>query len=324
MSTRFLVTGGAGSIGSFVCEYLCQAGHRVIVLDHAKPLKIEHLLDTGNLQFVQDSVLNRDVVGRLVDRVDVVIHLAAIADPKRYVVEPLNVLHVNLGGSLLLLDFCARQGKKFLFASTSEICGKNGAVPWNEDADRVLGSTRINRWCYSTAKAAVEHYLFAYHQQEGLPFVVMRFFNVYGPRCDDLGQGRVIPIFLERFLRGQPIKVHGDGKQTRAFTYIEDTARAVVALALEDSAANQVYNVGSAVETSILELARTMKRVGGFDSPIEFQPHVEVFGESYEDIPRRIPDVSRLEAAIGWRAETDLETGLGRTIEYYRSGAQRG
>jgi UDP-glucose 4-epimerase len=324
MPIRFLVTGGAGSIGSFVSEHLCRAGHQVIVLDNSKSLKIEHLFDTGRLQFVQDSVLNRDVVGRLVDRVDVVIHLAAIADPKRYVVEPLNVLHVNLGGSLILLDFCARQGRKFLFASTSEICGKNEAVPWTEDADRVLGSTRINRWCYSTAKAAVEHYCFAYHQQEGLPFVVMRFFNVYGPRCDDLGQGRVIPIFLERFLRGLPVTVHGDGRQTRAFTYIEDTARAVVALALEDQAANQVYNVGSAVETSILELAQTMKRVGGFDSPIEFQPHVEVFGESYEDIPRRIPDVSRLEAAIGWRAETDLETGLSRTIDYYRSGASRG
>jgi UDP-glucose 4-epimerase len=324
MSIKFLITGGAGSIGSFVSEHLCQAGHQVIVLDNAKSLKIEHLFETGRLKFVQDSVLNREVVGRLVDQADVVIHLAAIADPKRYVVEPLNVLHVNLGGSLILLDFCARQGKKFLFASTSEICGKNNQVPWNEDADRVLGSTRINRWCYSTAKAAVEHYCYAYHQQEGLPFVVMRFFNVYGPRCDDLGQGRVIPIFLERFLGGLPVTVHGDGKQTRAFTYIEDTARAVVALALEDSASGQVYNVGSDVETSILELAQTMKRVGGFDSPIEFQPHLEVFGESYEDIPRRIPDVSRIEAAIGWRAETDLETGLSRTIEYYRSGAQRG
>jgi len=323
MSTRFLVTGGAGSIGSFVCEHLCRAGHRVIVLDNAKSLKIEHLFETGNLQFVQDSVLNRDVVGRLVDRVDAVIHLAAIADPKRYVVEPLNVLHVNLGGSLLLLDFCSRQGKKFVFASTSEICGKNQAVPWTEDADRVLGSTRINRWCYSTAKAVVEHYCYAYHQQEGLPFVVMRFFNVYGPRCDDLGQGRVIPIFLEKFLAGKPVVVHGDGRQTRAFTYIEDTAEAVVKLATTDAAVGEVYNVGSDVETSIIDLAETMKRVGGFDSPIEYKPHLEVFGQSYEDIPRRIPDVSRIEAAIGWRAVTDLETGLAKTIDFYRTGGGR-
>jgi len=315
---RVLVTGGAGSIGSFVCEELVERGFEVTALDNGPSLKVEHLFASGRFKFVQDSVLVAEVVERLVDANDIVIHLAAIADPKRYVNEPLNVLNVNLKGSLYLLDFCARRGRRFVFASTSEVLGKNPNVPWSEEADRVLGPPSINRWCYSTGKALIEHYCHAYGQQENLPFVIMRFFNVYGPRCDDLGQGRVIPIFLEKFLRGEPVVVHGDGQQTRCFTFIEDTAKAVVELSLSEAAEGQCFNIGSDRETSILELAQTMKRVGGFDNELVFQPHLEVFGKSYEDIPRRIPDVSRIKQVIGWEAYTALEDGLARTIDFYR------
>lgn len=314
----FLVTGGAGSIGSYVCEYLIQRGHQVTTLDNGPSHKVEHLFDSGRFKFVQDSVLNRDVVDRLVDQADTIIHLAAIADPKRYVNEPLNVLNVNLRGSLGLLDRCAHQGKKFVFASTSEVLGKNPNVPWKEDADRLLGPPSINRWCYSTGKALIEHYLYAYGQQENLPFVIMRFFNVYGPRCDDLGQGRVIPIFLEKFLKGQPLVIHGDGSQTRCFTFIEDTAEAVVELSINEKAKGLCFNIGSDRETSILELAQTMKQVGGFGNDLVFKPHLEVFGKSYEDIPRRIPDVTRIKEVIGWQATTSLEDGLKRTIDFYR------
>jgi len=315
---KILVTGGAGSIGSYVCEYLVKEGHQVTALDNGSSYKVEHLFDSGRFKFVQESILVQGVVERLVDQNDIVIHLAAIADPKRYVTEPLNVLNVNLKGSLLILERCAHLGRKFVFASTSEVLGRNPKVPWNEEADRVLGPPSINRWCYSTGKALIEHYCYAYGQQEGLPFVIMRFFNVYGPRCDDLGQGRVIPIFLEKFLRGQPVVVHGDGSQTRCFTFIEDAAQAVVRLALEDAALGRCYNIGSDRETSILELARLMKRIGGFDNEIVFTPHQEVFGDSYEDIPRRIPDVSRIKETIGWQATTSLEDGLARTIDFYR------
>ncbi len=315
---RVLVTGGAGSIGSYVCEVLIRRGHEVIALDNGPSLKVEHLFDTGRFKFVQDSVLISDVVERLVDQCDTIIHLAAIADPKRYVNEPLNVLNVNLKGSLYLLDFCARQKKRFVFASTSEVLGKNPNVPWNEEADRLLGPPSINRWCYSTGKALIEHYCYAYGQQEDLPFVIMRFYNVYGPRCDDLGQGRVIPIFLEKFLKSEPLVVHGDGAQTRCFTYIDDASEAVVELALNDAALGLCFNIGSDRETSILELAETMKKVGGFDNPIEFKPHLEVFGKSYEDIPRRIPDVSRIKEVIDWEATTGLEEGLEKTIDFYR------
>jgi UDP-glucose 4-epimerase len=319
--TSVLVTGGAGSIGSYVCEYLIARGEIVVALDNGPSLKVEHLFDSGRFSFVQDSVLNRYIIERLVDKVDVVIHLAAIADPKRYVTEPLNVLNVNLKGSLYLLDRCASQRKRFVFASTSEVLGRNPKVPWNEEADRVLGSPSINRWCYSTSKSLIEHYCYAYGQQESLPFVIMRFFNVYGPRCDDLGQGRVIPIFLEKFLKGEPVVVHGDGSQTRCFTFIEDTANAVVELSLNPKALGLCFNIGSDRETSILELTQILKKVGSFDNELVFKPHLEVFGKSYEDIPRRIPDVSRIKQVIGWQATTALEDGLKRTVDFYRPGA---
>ena len=313
-----LVTGGAGSIGSYVCEYLVKRGHEVIALDVGSSLKVEHLFDSGRFKFVQESVLGQEIVQRLVEKSDIVIHLAAIADPKRYVTEPLNVLNVNLKGSMFLLEQCAAMGRKFVFASTSEVCGRNPQVPWNEEADRVLGPPSINRWCYSTGKALIEHYCHAYGQQENLPFVIMRFFNVYGPRCDDLGQGRVIPIFLEKFLGNHPVEIHGDGAQTRCFTFIEDTAEAVVDLSVNPKALGKCFNVGADVETSILELAQAMKRVGEFDSELVFKPHKEVFGDSYEDIPRRIPDVSRIMETIGWQATTNLEDGLKKTIDFYR------
>ncbi len=315
---KVLVTGGAGSIGSYVCEYLIGRGMEVVALDNGTSRKVEHLFDSGRFRFVQDSILNREVLEPLVARADIVIHLAAIADPKRYVTEPLNVLNVNVKGSIFLLEACSRHRTKIVFASTSEVPGRNPKVPWDEEADRVLGPPSINRWCYSTGKALIEHYLYAYGQQEGLPFVIMRFFNVYGPRCDDLGQGRVIPIFLEKLLKGEPLVIHGDGSQTRCFTYIEDAAQAVVALALEPKAEGQCFNVGSDRETSILELAKLMLKVGGFTNPIVFKPHKEIFGPSYEDIPRRIPDVRRIYKVIGWQATTPLEEGLKKTIDYYR------
>lgn len=207
---------------------------------------------------------------------------------------------------------------KFVFASTSEVLGRNPNVPWSEEADRVLGPPSINRWCYSTGKALVEHFCYAHGQQENLPFVIMRFYNVYGPRCDDLGQGRVIPIFLEKFLSGEDVIIHGDGAQTRCFTYIEDTVQAVVELSLNDAALGQCFNIGSDVETSILQLAEAMKAVGEFDNQMVFKPHVEVFGASYEDIPRRVPDVSRIKQVIDWEAYTPLDEGLKKTIDFYR------
>src|SRR6185295_4997712 len=180
----------------------------------------------------------------------------------------------------------AARRRKVAFASTSEVYGKNPRVPWKEDDDRVLGSTQINRWCYGTAKAAAEHYCFAYNQQEGMPFVCYRFFNAYGPRLDDLGSGRVLPIFLKQCLHDEPITIHGDGKQTRSFVYVDDAADCVVRAMFSKEAEGQVINIGSSQELTMLQLAEKVVEVGGFKSKVTFVPHREVFGPSYEDVPR--------------------------------------
>ena len=315
---NILVTGGAGFLGSYICERLLALDHHVVVFDMSSGEKVEHLLERADFRMVQDSILNISSLEREVERADIVVHFAAIADPKRYVMEPLTTLEIDLQGSLNVLRLAAARRIKVAFASTSEVYGKNSRVPWKEDDDRVLGSTHINRWCYGTAKAAAEHYCFAYHQQEGMPFVIYRFFNVYGPRLDDLGSGRVLPIFLKQCLHGEPITIHGDGAQTRTFLYVQDAAECVIRAMFSAEAEGQVLNVGSSEELSIADLAARLKKVGGFTSPIAFVPHREVFGPSYEDIPRRVPDVGKAKRLLGWEATTPLDEGLRATIEYYR------
>ena len=316
---HILVTGGAGFIGSHLCEKYVENRHHVVALDMSDGNKVEHLTDYENFQFIQGSVLDNRLMWKEIEKCDIVVHLAAIADPKKYVDAPLNVLDIDLRASLNIFSMAAEKGKKIFFASTSEVFGKNSAVPWKEDDNRVLGSSKINRWCYSTAKAACEHYLFAYYQQENLPFVAVRFFNAYGPRLDDLGSGRVIPIFLKHFLSGDPVYIHGDGKQTRTFVYIEDVAEVLYELTFSKECEGEIFNIGTDREVSILELAQIMKKVGDFSSEISFISHKEVFGESYEDIPRRVPDISKIKKFIGWEATTSFEEGLKRTIDYYQS-----
>ena len=315
---RVLVTGGAGFLGSYLCEYLLKKKKYVVALDMADGSKIEHLIGKKNFQFIQGSVLDKDLMEREVSKADMVFHFAAIADPKRYIQEPLTVLEIDLQASLNIFKTAAMHKTKVVFASTSELYGKNPHIPWKEDDERVLGSTAINRWCYSTAKAASEHYLYAYNQQEGLPFVVVRFFNVYGPKLDDLGSGRVMPIFLKQFLMDEPITVHGDGTQTRTFVYVKDAAEAVIKVAFSKKTEGQAFNIGSQKEYTMLELAKIMKKIGNFKSEIKFITHKKVFGNKYEDISRRCPDVTKIKKYVNWKATTPLKEGLEKTIEYYR------
>lgn len=317
---KILITGGAGFIGSFLCEKLLTAQNKVVAVDMADGSKIEHLIGKKNFQFVQGSVLDKDLMEREVDKADIVFHFAAIADPKRYVKEPLTVLEIDLQASLDIFKFASKRKTKVVFASTSEIYGRNPNIPWQEDDDRVLGSTAVNRWCYATAKAAAEHYLYAYYQQENLPFVIVRFFNAYGPRQDDLGSGRVIPIFLKKFLSGSPVCIHGDGKQTRTFVYIEDAVDAVVELAFCKKAEQEAFNIGSDKEISIAELANILKKTGNFSSRLTYIPYQKAFGKKYEDVPRRVPSIKKIKKYINWKAKTSLEDGLRKTIEYYKKG----
>lgn len=321
---RVVITGGAGFMGSYLCEQLLAQGYRVVAFDMNDGRKIEHLLGKPEFEFIQDSILNTEAMERVTEGADLLFHFAAIADPKRYVMEPLATLEIDLQGSLNVFKAAARHRVKVIFASTSEVYGRNPRVPWREDDDRLLGSTRINRWCYATAKAAGEHYLMAYHQQTGLPFVILRFFNVYGPRLDDLGSGRVLAMFLHQLFRDEPVIIHGDGSQTRSFAYIDDVVDGILRVAFSPQAENQVFNIGSGQEISIAELARLLIRVGDFKSELTFVPYVEVFGRQYEDIPRRVPDVSKIKQVVGWEATTSLEEGLQRTIAYYRDLVQTG
>lgn len=315
---KVLVTGGAGFLGSYICERLLDMGHSVTAVDMADGAKIEHLLDNKRFVFIQDSVCDYPLMRQQIKGKDIVFHLAAIADPLKYVTNPLNVMEVDLVASMNIFKIAAENKVKIIFSSTSEIFGRNKNVPWKETDDRVLGSTSINRWCYSTSKAACEHFLFALNKERKTPFVIYRFFNVYGPKLDDLGHGRVMPIFLKQFLYGSDITVHGDGKQTRTFIYVDDAVEAVIKLAFCKKAEGEIFNIGKPVEYTMLELAKLMKKVGGFKSEIKFIEHKKVFGKSYEDIPRRIPDVSKINKFIKWKAKVSLVEGLKKTIDYYR------
>ena len=241
-SQSLLVTGGAGFVGSHLCEQLLEQGHHVVALDAGTPDNVHHLLSNPNFEFVSGSVLDAQLVDRLVESSDLVFHLAAIADPRQYALEPLRVLDLNIKGTLTVLNSCSLRSTKVAFTSTSEVYGRNTKSPWKEDDDRVLGSTRTNRWCYSTSKAVSEHYCFAYNQEKALPFVIVRLFNVYGPRIDEVGAGRVIPMFLGQFLSGEPVTVHGDGSQTRCFTYVTDTVEGMILAAFSEQTEGQVFN----------------------------------------------------------------------------------
>ncbi len=315
---KVIVTGGAGFIGSYVCESLLGRGFEVVAVDTSSGAKVEHLYDNRRFHFIQGSITDLDLMDREMRSACMIFHLAAIADPKQYVSNPLSVLEIDLRASLDIFRLAALYRTKVVFSSTSEIYGVNPNVPWKEEDQRVLGPTHINRWCYSTAKAACEHYLFAHHQQAKLPFVIYRFFNVYGPRLDDLGHGRVMTMFLKNFFDGDPVEIHGDGSQTRSFLYVSDAVDAIVRLAVLKKAENQIFNIGTDEEISVLNLAELMKKVGRFDSPIRFVPYAKAFGPSYEDIPRRSPDIAKLKSFIRWSPKVPLERGIQKTIEYYR------
>jgi len=317
-----LITGGAGFLGSHLSDAFLQRGDDVTILDVGGDLRVRHHLDNPRFRYVRDSVLNAEILDGLVARSDLVYHLAAVVGVEHYVGDPYQVLNVNINGTQAVLKAAYKHNRKVILASTSEVYGRNPRIPFAEDDDRVLGSTRRDRWCYATSKAAAEHFCFAYRRL-GLPVVILRYFNVYGPRLDKLDVGRVVTIFLGQLLRREAVTVIGEGTQTRCFTYVGDAIRATVAAGLEPKALGQICNVGCDEEVSILELARTMIRVAGSPSEIRFVPQEAVYGDSYEDVPRRVPSLRRMHEVLGVRAETSLEEGLRRTIAWFQAGNGR-
>jgi len=317
---RVFITGGAGFLGSHLAEGFLKRGDDVTVMDMAPSLKVEHLLSNPRFRYVRDSVMNTEMLENLIVQADLVYHLAAVVGVEHYVGDPYEVLNVNINGTQNVLKLAHRYSKKVVFSSTSEVYGRNTKIPFKEDDDRVLGSTRIDRWCYSTSKAAGEHFCFAYRKL-GLPVVIVRYFNIYGPRLDKIDVGRVLTIFMGQLLRHEPVTVIGDGKQTRCFCYVGDVIGALMKLMDDDKAVGEVFNVGSNQEITIMDLARKVKELTKSDSEIVLVPYDEAYEEGFEDMPRRVPDISKVNAQVGFKTQMDLDGILKSVIEFH-SGQQ--
>lgn len=315
---KVLVTGGAGFIGSHLVDRLLAQGHQVVLLDNlstGRTSTIENNLGNQGFVFYEGSILDDELVTRVATGCDAIFHLAAVVGVGYVVTNPLEGILVNTRGTENVLHTAFNLGIKILLASTSEIYGKSTKIPFREDNDRVLGSTSVARWSYSTAKALGEHLAFSYAAQ-GLAMTIVRYFNSYGPRCGLGGYGSVIVRFISQALAGQTLFVHGDGQQTRCFCYVDDTVEGTLTAMNQSEGEGQAFNIGSNYEITVLALARKIIELTKSSSQIEHIPYKEVFGERFEDIRRRVPDVSKAEHLLGFRAKTSLEEGLKKTIEW--------
>lgn len=318
---KYLVTGAAGFIGSHLSAALLARGWRVWGLDDLSKGQAEHLQGLEKypgFTFVKASLADTDILHRLVNEVDVIYHLAAIVGVKQYVEDPVKVIEVDVCQTAGLLKLAEQAGKKVVFASTSEVYGKSDNIPFREDSDRVYGPSGTDRWCYAIAKSAAEHLCFGYARR-GLRVVILRYFNVYGPHADSSDYGGVVPRFMRQALANEPLTVHGDGRQTRCFTYIDDIVKGTIEAGTRPEAEGRVFNLGHRRETSIRELAGLVLKICGSESKLVYQPYAEFYGPYYEDIPRRIPDLAAAEAVLGYQPAVDLEDGLRRTFEWYKT-----
>ncbi len=317
---RVLVTGGAGYIGSHLTDALLDRGDEVLAIDNlttGNVGNIQHRLGHRRFQFINDTILNEHLLERLVPTVDLIFHLAAVVGVKYVVADPLAAINTNVRGTEVVLNAAFKYWKKVLLASTSEIYGKSTKVPFREDDDRVLGSTAVGRWSYSMSKAIDEHFAFAYGAK-GLPVAIVRYFNSYGPRIDERGYGSVVANFIRQALKGEPITVHGDGRQTRCFTYVTDTVAGTLLAGEVPAGEGHAFNIGNNAEASIQELAEAVKAVTRSKSKIVFMPYESYYGQGFEDTRRRVPSVEKARRLLGFRATVGLHEGLRRTAAWCR------
>jgi len=320
---KALVTGGAGFIGSHLCELLLADGWEVWALDDLSTgslANVEHLRERPDFHLVVDSVLSPAVVNELVHKCDVVYHLAAAVGVRLIVEQPVLTLVTNVQGTEVVLEHCNRFGKRVLIASTSEIYGDHREqLPLEEDARRIYGATTQRRWAYADSKAMDEFLALAHHHERGLDCIIARLFNTVGPRQS--GQyGMVVPRFVQSALAGRPLEIFGDGTQTRCFCHVSDTIRALKGL-MDSGISGEIYNVGSANRIGILDLAQRVLELTGSSSELRFVPFEEAYGEGIEDMLHRIPSTAKIEEAIGWQPEHDLESIL-RDVVRSRSEEQ--
>jgi UDP-glucose 4-epimerase len=318
---RVLITGGAGFVGSHLAEALLARGDDVSVLDDLSTGSIEniaHLKSHPKFRYTIDSVTNEPLVAEMIDGCDTVVHLAAAVGVKLIVEQPVRTIETNVHGTEVVLKIANKKKKLVLIASTSEVYGKSAIVPFKEDADLVLGPTSKHRWAYACSKMIDEFLALAYWKERKLPVIIVRLFNTVGPR--QTGQyGMVVPNFVQQALADKPITVFGDGTQSRSFTYVGDVVRAVVALINEPRAVGEVFNIGNGREISIANLALLIKEMTGSQSPIVTIPYDQAYEEGFEDMPRRVPDISKIRALVGYEPTVELDEILTRVIASFRT-----
>ena len=320
---KALVTGGSGFIGSHLAEKLLERGYRVHVIDDLSTGRfhnISHLEGDPRFGHTIDSVLNAEVMGKLVDWSDVVFHLAAAVGVEYVIKNQLKALEVNVRGAEVVFSEAEKSKTKVVLFSTSEIYGKSVRVPFKEEDDSLMGPTTRTRWSYAVTKALDEILALAYQAERGLPIVILRVFNTCGPR--QTGRyGMVVPRFVKQALAGEPIRVFGDGTQTRCFASVHDVVEGVVDLAESDAALGEIFNIGSDREISIKDLAEAVKRVAASKSPIEFVPYDRAYGPGFEDMMRRVPDLSKIRSCTGYEPHIDLDGVIRSVIDYSRLSA---
>jgi len=316
---KHLITGGAGFVGSHLAGTLLERGDGVYVIDNLSTgsiENIEHLKDHPRFHYTIDTISNEPVAAELVDRVDVIFHLAAAVGVRLIVESPVHTIETNVHGTETILTLANKKKKKVLIASTSEVYGKSTDVPFREDSDLVMGPTDKGRWSYACSKAIDEFLALAYFKEKKLPVVVVRLFNTVGPR--QTGQyGMVIPTFVKQALSGRPITVFGDGKQSRCFTDVSDVVKGLAELAVNPGAEGQVFNIGTQNEITILDLAKKVKEMTGSEAEIVFVPYEKAYEEGFEDMRRRVPDTTKIEKLIGYKPALTLEQTLQRVIDFF-------
>ena len=317
---RALITGGAGFIGSHLSEGLLEGGDEVLILDNLSTGSmdnISHLKGCRGFEYFIDSVNNEPLLAELIDRSDVVFHFAAAVGVKLIVEQPVYTIETNVHGTEVVLKHANKKKKLVVIASTSEVYGKSEDVPFREDSDLVMGPTPKHRWAYACSKAIDEFLALAYWKERKLPVIIVRFFNTVGPR--QTGQyGMVIPNFVRQALAGEPITVFGDGQQSRAFTHVADVVGALLKLIKEPKAIGQVINIGTTEEISILNLAERVRDLSGSKSAIKFIPYDQAYESGFEDMPRRVPALAKVEGLIGYSPQHGLDDILIQVIDYFR------
>jgi UDP-glucose 4-epimerase len=318
---RVLITGGAGFVGSHLADLLLEQGEEVYALDNLSTGSIdniEHLKHHPRFRYTIDTVDNEPVLAELIDRADVVVHLAAAVGVKKIVEEPVHTIENNVHGTEVVLRHANKKKKLVVIASTSEVYGKSLDVPFREDADLVMGPTVKHRWAYACSKAIDEFLGLAYYKEKKLPVIVIRLFNTVGPR--QTGQyGMVIPNFVRQALANQPITVFGDGTQSRSFTYVRDVVDGLARLMRHPGAIGEVFNIGNGEEISIRALAERVKALTDSSSDIVTIPYDQAYEAGFEDMPRRVPDITKIRALVGYEPKVQLDEILTRVIDYFRT-----